>query len=241
MLVKVYGLRNNVYISHKNIVKDWHLLSYAAQWEGEDTIHYLDQRYSPNVEDDRQLIEGLHHLLSSADIVVGHNIDSFDLKKFNTRAAKYNLPPLVQFQTHDTLKIARKFFSFSSNSLEYIAKFLNLENRKSSHGKYPGDALWEACMNGDIEAWEECKSYNEQDVRVTRELYLYLSKYDHRINLSSFYMRPTCSCGSSAFKKHGVRYTKSAIKQRYICLDCGKTFQARENLIDKDLRKGFFQ
>jgi DNA polymerase elongation subunit (family B) len=240
MVVKTYRLKTD-YISHKNIISDWHFLSYAAMFEGEDTIYYLDQRFAEDKSDDRQLIEGLHDLLSQADIVVGHNIDGFDLKKFNTRAAKHGLDPLPPFQTHDTLKIARKFFSFSSNSLSFVAKFLGLDNHKSEHGKFPGDSLWEECMKGNFEAWDECMAYNQQDVRVTRDLYLYLAKYDPRINHQSFYQKTTCSCGSQSFYKDGHRFTKQGKFQIYRCHECGKTFTAKENLIDKDLRKGFFK
>lgn len=240
MEVKTYSLKVD-YISPRNILKDWSLLSYAAMFEGEDKIYYLDQRYAEDKRDDRQLIEGLHAVLSSADIVVGHNSDSFDLKKFNTRAAKYNLDPLPDFTKYDTLKMLRRTFALSSNALWYVAKFFNLENAKSEHGKFPGDMLWDECMKGNIEAWVECELYNKQDVMVTQELFKYLVKYDSRINYSSFFQKATCSCGGKEFFKDGYRFLKQGRFQKYRCRDCKKPFLGKENLIDKDIRKGFFK
>jgi len=239
--VKTYQLKND-YISPKNVLKDWSLLSYAGAFEGEpEKFFYLDQRFAQDKREDRQLTEGLHDLLQNADILVGHNIDRFDLKKFNTKAAKYNLEPLRKIITYDTLKMARKYFAVTSNSLWYLANFFNLENRKSEHGKFAGDKLWDECMAGNLEAWIENEHYNKMDVSVTRELFKYIVKYDSRINFQSFFQKPTCSCGSHDFYKDEINYAKNGAFQSYRCIDCGKSYEAKENLIDKDLRKGFFR
>lgn len=241
MEVKTYSLKTD-YISPKNILKDWAMLSYAGMFEDDlEKIYYLDQRFNHDKRDDRQLTEGLHELLSRSDIVIGHNIDSFDLKKFNTKAAKYNLDPLPEITTYDTLKIARKFFAVSSNSLWYLAKFLGLDQQKSEHGKFPGDKLWDECMAGNMEAWEENHHYNIQDVHTTRALFKYLAKYDKRINFQSFFQTPTCSCGNHSFVKDGHTYKKNGVFSVYRCLDCGKPYTGKDNLIDKDIRKGFFK
>lgn len=239
--VKTYSLKND-YISPKNVLKDWSLLSYAASFESDpEKFFYLDSRFTEDKRDDRQLVEGLHDLLLNSDIVVGHNVDKFDLKKFNTKATKYGLEPLRKLITYDTLKIARKYLAVTSNSLWYLANFFGLENRKSEHGKFPGDKLWDECMAGNIEAWDENEHYNKQDVLTTRDLFKYLAKYDPRINFQSFYQKPTCSCGNHSFYKDEVNYAKNGAFQSYRCHDCGKSYEAKENLIDKDIRKGFFK
>lgn len=240
MLVKTYQLKTD-YISPKNIVTDWHMLSYAGKFRGDDKTYYLDQRYESDKTNDRLLIEGLHHLISESDCLVGHNMARFDLKKFNTRAAFYNLDPIPEKMIIDTLKILRKYFALSSNSLDFAAKFFQLKNRKSSHGKFPGDSLWEECLKGNMEAWDECMHYNLQDVYVTEELFEYLAKYDTTINFQSFYGETICSCGEKKFFKDGFRNTRQGRFQIYRCHQCQKTFTGRENLIDKDLRKSFFR
>lgn len=241
MEVKTYSLKTD-YISPKNILKDWAMLSYAGVYESDpDKVFYLDQRFSEDKRDDEQVTIGLHGLLSNCDWVVGHNIDNFDLKKFNTKAAKYGLDPLHEIRTWDTLKIARRNFAISSNSLWFCAQFFGLNNQKSEHGKFPGDKLWDECMKGNIEAWDENHAYNVQDVKTTRDLFKYLAKYDKRIDLSSFYQTPTCSCGNHSFFKDGHSYKKNGVFSVYRCHDCGKAYLGKENLIDKDIRKGFFK
>ena len=241
MIVKTYTL-NPQYISYKNIKKDWYLYSYAVIFEGgEDKPYYLDNRYAADISDDRQLVEGLHDLLSKADILVGHNIDRFDIKKFNAKAILYNLPPLTPKKTYDTLKMAKKLFAFSSNSLDYIASYLGLKERKSGHSKFPGDKLWEGLEEGNLEAWDECQLYNIQDCRVTQELFKKLCTYDTTVNFNAIAEDRICVCGSTSFKKDGFKFTKTGKYQAHRCLTCGKVYTEKHNLIEKDLRKILLQ
>jgi DNA polymerase elongation subunit (family B) len=239
MQVKTYTLSPD-YISHKKILRDWHLYSYAGIFEGETTAYYLDNRYASDITDDRQLVEGLHDLLSKADILVGHNAQKFDLKKFNARAIKYGLPPISPKQTYDTLKMAKRLFAFSSNSLEYIAKFLQLTHLKSSHAKFPGDSLWDEIEKGNLEAWEECREYNIQDCVVTRELFHRLATYDSRVNIQAYNMERVCICGSKSFVSNGYTHTRAGKFQVKMCKSCGKKHREKENLIPKDMRKLLF-
>lgn len=235
---KVWGLYDQN-IALNQISQDWFILSYAARFLGEESMHYLDQRYSKPIKDDRQLVEGIHYLLSRADIVIGHNIDRFDAKKINARFLKYGMDPLIHYQTIDTLKIARKFFALTSNKLEYLAKFLGCSGLKSNHGKFPGMELWDQCMDGNVEAFEEMEQYNKMDVVVLEEVYQKLVKYDPRIGLQAFHKRPTCSCGGQEFIKDGTTTTKQGMFYIFRCTTCRKPFKGKENLIDKDVRNSF--
>jgi DNA polymerase III epsilon subunit-like protein len=239
--VKTYSLKTD-YISPKNVLKDWSLLSYAASFESDpEKFYYLDQRFNDDKRDDEQLAIGLHAVLTKSDIIIGHNVDSFDLKKFNTKAAKYGLEPLSQKITYDTLKIARKYFAVTSNSLWFLANFFNLPNRKSEHGKFPGAELWDQCMAGNLEAWEENEDYNKQDVLTTRDLFKYLARYDSRINFQAFFQTPTCSCGNQDFYRDGEAFTRQGRFNVYRCTECKKPYTSKENLIDKETRKEFFK
>lgn len=238
MLVRVYGLRNNDYISPNNIVKDWHLLSYAAKYWNNDKMYYLDNRYAQDTSDDRQIVEGLHDLISNSDWICGHNMRAFDIKKLRARAEFYELPPIPPVRIIDTLTICRKYFALSSNSLDYVGKYFNLKNRKSSHGKFPGKSLFDECMRGNMDAWIECEEYNKQDVIVTEELFERLMKHDSSINFQSSTEEVICSCGSKEFRRNGFKMTATGKFQMLTCFKCGKYHSEKENLISKKIRKG---
>jgi DNA polymerase elongation subunit (family B) len=216
------------------------LLAYAANYHGEETHHYLDNRYSDNVKDDRQIIEGLHHLLINSDIVIGHNMDRFDLKKFNTRAALFGLAPIPKLNSHDTLKMLKKLFVLPSNSLWYAAKFFKLGNQKMLHSKFPGDELFDQCLEGNMEAWEELELYNIQDVKTTKELFLFLARYDESVNFSIYEQYNRCICGSTDFKRDGFATKKSGKFARYRCKNCLKVFTLRCNEISAKIKSGIF-
>lgn len=238
MEVKVYQLRQKGFIHHGNITKNWHFLSWAAIFEHDpETFHYLDQRFAANVQDDRQLIEGLHHTLSEADIISGHNVKRFDLKKFNTRCALYDLPPIHGKIIWDTLPLYKKHFDLPSYSLGFIAKYFNFKNQKLEHS---GD-MWDRCLNGELAAWIENEFYNKGDCKVSREALHFIARFEPSINLQPFTQKPVCFCGSSEFFRDGEAATKQGLFPVFRCRSCLAPYTGKENLIDEDLRKGFFK
>jgi DNA polymerase elongation subunit (family B) len=240
MEVKVYSLKNNDYISHRNIKKVWHLYSYAATLEHEpERFYYLDQRFEPNIENDRPIIEAMHHIISNSDILSGHNLKRFDLKKFNTRAALYELDPIPEKIIWDTLPMFRKHFDLPSYSLGYIAKYFNFKNQKLDHS---GD-MWDRCEAGELEAWQENEKYNKMDVLCQREALHFIAKFDPSINIQAFHYSPVCICGTTKFFKDGFKYTRQGKFQVRRCSNksCGKTFVEKNNQIDKDLRSNFYK
>lgn len=240
MIIESYGLYNQNH-NHKDIIEDWSLLSYAAWFTDEENIHYLDNRYGSDYRDDRQLVEGLYHLISQADWIIGHNSDKFDIKKFNTKAEKYNIPPRPEAVQYDTIKMLKARYALPSYSLEYAARYFDLNEKKSSHGKFPGKSLFDECKKGNMEAWQELQEYNIQDVKVTWELFKRLARHDKRINMDAFYQKQTCICKCQEFYRNGIKYLKSGAFQIWRCKNCSKCFVAKENLIDKSIRKSFFK
>ena len=235
----VYGLFDQN-IGINQIDKEWHLLSYAAKFLGEDEFFYKDQRDEEDVENDKILCQSLRDLIVSADIVLGHNSDSFDLKKLNARLIKHDILPIPEMQTIDTLKIARRFFKFTSNKLDYIAKFLDVGGKIHSK-KFVGFDLWKAALEKNMEAYEEMEIYNKQDVVITEKVFLKLVTYDTKLNLHTYTQSNACICGCVEFNKDGVRYTSAGIFQRYKCRACGKYYRSKDNLLPKETRKELFK
>ena len=223
------------------IIEDWFVLSYAAKFQYDERIFYLDQRFSNPIQDDFQLLCGIHHLLSEADVVIGHNSARFDHKKLNARFIKHDLQPLNHYQIIDTLKIAKKHFAFTSNKLSYLANFLKCDIQKSEHPEFAGFSMWSECMKGNHKAFEAMESYNKIDVLVLEEVYKKLAKWEPSINFQSFYYAPTCICGNTKFFKDGFKYTRQGKFQVRRCSVCSKTFVEKHSQIDKDLRKNFYK
>ena len=153
--------------------RDWHLLSVAWKWLGEKRTYVMGlddyEGYVPGDRDDSALAWLIHDLFDEADVAVTHNGNSFDQPKARTRMAVHHLPPHRPFKEVDTLKVARKVFAFTSNTLEDLCRQLGLDHK----GKVGFDC-WVGCMEGDPKQWARMKKYNKQDVVILEELYLTL-------------------------------------------------------------------
>ena len=113
------------HLSHENILEDSSIICAAWKVLGEAGVKTVAVKPSKPRED-RALVGVLRQALSTADVIVAHNGDKFDLKHLNARLAHHNLAPLPPIRTIDTLKVARKYFRFTSNRLDYLGAYLGV-------------------------------------------------------------------------------------------------------------------
>lgn len=233
-----WGLwENNLAINQ--IKSDWHLLSFCAKWSDSKDVIYMDQRKEKNIEDDSKLLKAVWKLLDEADIVVGQNSKAFDTKKLNARFLINKMPPPSSYKQIDTMLLAKKHFSMTSNKLEYLSHKLCVKYQKRKVKEFPGFELWSECLKGNIAAFEEMRKYNIYDVLALEELYKLLIPWDNSINFN-LYSRDNvtrCTCGSANFQKNGFFYSSAGKYQRYRCGDCGSEIRDKENLLPKEKRK----
>jgi len=205
------------------VVEPSFMLSFAYKWLGDTKVHIYAlpdfPGYKKNKHDDSKLVEKLAQILDSADIIVAHNGDRFDITVTNTRLVTHCLSPLSGKKTVDTLKIARGRFKFLSNRLDDLGNFLGV-GRKLAH---TGKKLWLACMDGDPEAWKQMKKYNAQDVVLLERVYLKLRPFAlNHPNVNHITRRPTAcpKCAYTHLNKRGFHYNQTSERQQYQCLSC---------------------
>lgn len=226
-------------IGLNQITQDWSILSWAAKWNGSKRVLYEDVSKQRNKRNDSKILKSIWKLLNKADIIVGHNICKFDNKKLNARFVINKMPPPFQSRQIDTLKISKKYFSMTSNKLEYLANVLNIKYKKLKHSKFAGHDLWMECLKGNKSAWIEMKKYNIHDVLVLEEVFNSLKTWDNSINFNVYhkYHDSICICGSNDFNKDGFRYLNNGKYQSYSCNNCGKRFQSKHNELSLKKRK----
>jgi hypothetical protein len=199
---------------------DWHLLSYAYKVAGEKRVRVRGLIDFPgfrrDMTNDRQLTRELWRILDEADLVIGHNVDRFDIRKINTRFLAHGMPPPSPYRTVDTLKVAKKYFRFDSNKLDDLGRCLGV-GRKIQH---TGFELWLGCMHGSRSAWDTMLRYNAQDVLLVEKVYYLLRAWagNHpNVNRGIF----ACpKCASLNVQKRGFEHTLLRKRQRYACMDC---------------------
>lgn len=223
-------------------VKDWYVLSWAAKWVGDDHVMYEDKRDDPMSEDDSTLIEGIWKLLDEADIIVTQNGKKFDVKKLHARFLMAGMQPPSSYKHIDTLVIAKRHFAFTSNKLEYMTDKLCKKFKKLNHGKFAGFLLWQQCLAGNPEAWDEMEEYNKYDVLSLEELMFILAPWSNQLpNLDMYFddLDNHCMCGSTDFEPNGYYYTQASKFVKLKCSGCGAEKRTKVNLLSKEKRATF--
>lgn len=208
-----------------------YMLTFAVKVYGQSRVKAYSiwdypRQYAKDRRNDSELVKQLREELCDADLVIGHNIDKFDLRTGNTQTLLHDLPPPSPYRTYDTLKELRRIAKMQSNKLADATEFFGLPSKLETGGF----KLWKACMDSDPETSEPAKRkmvrYCKHDVVLTELLYDKLkpwSKSHPNVTIGSgqSYLCPVCAWPT---RRGGTNKAKSWRTQRFMCLnpDCAK-------------------
>jgi len=222
-LVWVWGLFNQ-FININQIVQPTFVMSWAARWHGQKTVHF--RKYT-----DSDFLTKIWDLLNEADAVVHYNGKKFDIPHLNREFLENTLIAPSNYFEIDLLTIVKGRFKFPSNKLAYVAERILGEGKI----KTGGFGLWTACLNDEAWAWAKMKQYNIQDVVVTDKLYTKLKGWIKNHPNHGLYIEdqdnPICrNCGSDSVKENGNEYDTTGVfaYKRYRCNECGANLRGRE-------------
>jgi hypothetical protein len=170
-----YGLRvPSGYINPDDLLRPAYIICWSASYVGSDVV-WSDcvTKDEALAWDDSRILPRLQELMESADLIAGHNVDRFDLKKANARFLLNGIEPVVSKKTIDTLKIARSKFAFESNKLDYISQALGFRPKDAIH-----NSDWiEIVTTGDEKTLRKVLKYNKKDVKIGKDVLDRLMKY----------------------------------------------------------------
>lgn len=217
-LVAVFQLANNDWIDPSNIVRERYIICAGWLWAGEKKVHTVSvlddpKRYDKDPYDDEYVVRQLHKVLSEADVIIGHNSDSFDKRYVDTRALVHGLAPLPPITSVDTYKIAKSKFMLNSNKLNYIGGLLKVGEKLPTT---PG--LWMRVLKGEKKAIRDMVTYNKQDVLLLERVFLKLRPYaSNHINRELFGETGCPRCGHHKIQSRGVHKAISRVYRRWQC------------------------
>lgn len=222
-------------ISLDQTISEWFMICWSAKWLNDDRA-FGDCCTSDEMlaEDDMRICYSLWKVLNEADIVIAHNGNKFDIPKINSRFVVHGFLPPSPYKQIDTLDVAKKNFNFSSNKLDALAGYFNIEH------KNPTDFnLWKACMGGNAAALKYMFEYNIKDVEILEKVYLRLRPWiKNHPNLATITMADdlVCPvCGKKDIIPIPGKYTGTAVSQYqvYRCRDCYAVVRGREKINEK--------
>jgi hypothetical protein len=223
--------------------QEWYLLSFAWKWLGDEEVQVLGlddfpKAFKADPTNDYHLVEKLHALFDEADIVIGHNSNSFDNKKAQGRMLVHGLDPPSPYQEVDTLRVAKRYFSFNSYKLGDLGEALGVGTKAETGGF----ETWLKVMAGDKKAWKVFKEYNQQDVVLLEEIYLrmrpWIEGHPNVALLAEGDMELCPRCGEDAMIRQGFKHTRTMTYQRWSCTACGGW--SRSRISEKDEPKPAF-
>lgn len=224
-IVKSWRVGYNLSINPEDIIHERAIITVAYKWEEDKDVTVLTWDNG----NDKELVKEFMKVLNSADEIVGHNIDKYDIKFLMARALVHRIPGLPKYQTSDTLKIARKHFSLNSNKLDYIAQLLGLGSKL----KHRGMPMWDdIILRNDKKALEEMVEYNVQDVFLTEDVYNALKIYtEPKVNhtvLAGGDSHTCPNCGDDNLLHAKTYVTKAGTKSYLMRCRCSTTFTITE-------------
>lgn len=214
-------------IPYENIIKERAIICICYKWDGEKEVHSLTWDKNQN---DKSLLQEFIKVANTADELIGHNGDSFDLPWIRTRCLYHNILMFPKYSTLDTLKKARYYFNFNSNTLNYIANFLNMGAKKST-----GYDLWKKIvLNKDQKALDYMVKYCKHDVVLLEKVYNKFASYiDSSVHHGVAKGLNKCSCpncGSGNISVSKIRYTSLGSKKIQLqCKKCSKYHTVAES------------
>ena len=220
-LVWSWSIGSRIRLTDENIKEERKIICAAWKWEGDTTVSV--ESWDGTQNDERIILRVLTQL-QKADEVVAHNGDSFDLRWLRTRALKHGLPFPWNVVSFDTLKAARRYFRLNSNKLDYIAKYLGLQQKTSVQFQ-----LWKDVMVNSPGALEKMIGYCQDDVLVLEKVFHAIQSFcppatHHGLsNDGANYSCPNCgNLGHVAHKQYST--PTGQIKYQRTCTSCHQQF-----------------
>ena len=226
------------FIQHYQITRHQYVISWAAKWLYDDIVQ--GDVVTPKetlTRDDKRVIESIWKLLDSAEIVIGHNVDRFDLRKLNWRFISLGLNPPSPYKIIDTLKFSRREFFAPSHKQDFLTKYFKLQNKLDTNFD-----LWLRCEVGNEQALEQMMEYNKHDVIGLEELYLKIRPWiKNHPNLGVLLDEDVCpNCASSNLEvTSNVYFTAANRFQVYRCGNCKTPYirhKKNSNMVQTNLR-----
>lgn len=154
------------YLRTDDLIQPWYMFGWCASYVGDTAVWsgFVTGKESLKC-DDKRIAQELWGLMDAAEIIAGHNVAGFDLKKINTIFLKHKLPALDKKATIDTLKIARSCLSLESNKLDYVSQWLGFSGKDD----ITNDDWW-AAQRGDAKTLKKIEKYCVGDVKNGKDV-----------------------------------------------------------------------
>lgn len=151
-------------LDYNNIIENAKIICICYKWQGDKKIYSLTWDGKQN---DKKMLADFIKILNTANEVIGHNSDRFDIKWIRTRCLIHNIDMMPEYTSIDTLKEAKKGFNFPSNRLDSIGRYTGAGKKI----KTTGELWYDTWIKNDRSALGKMVKYCNQDVLLLEKVY----------------------------------------------------------------------
>lgn len=221
--VRSFRIGYKLNLGYQNVRKLAKIICISWGWEGDNKIHNL--KWDKDMCD-KKMLEKFIPILNSADEIVAHNGDRFDIKWIRTRALFHKIPMKNKYRSLDTLKKAKQNFNFPNNRLDTIAQFLGV----GAKVEHEGIKMWDKVQDGDKHYLKEMVKYCDGDIVVLQDVYFAMQSYithNTHVGANNGNLKASCaSCGSEDISLVKNNFTAlGTIKREVECNTCGYNYE----------------
>ena len=179
------------FVGHKQLQSEPAIISICYKWLGDEKVYTLT--WDKN-KCDKKMLKSFLKAYNTADMVIGQNNDKFDNRWVNARAMKHNLDVNTMVKSFDIMKQTKKLFRLPSYSMDYITKYIGVENKMQHEGIVMWDKIEEGTKSEQKEYLGKMVEYNIQDIICTEQMYTKLRKYmGHKVHFGVLNGQPKYS------------------------------------------------
>ena len=230
-LVYVWGLFNQN-VSINQIVDQTEVICWGARWLDEPGVEIR----STHRDGKEKMLKRIWTLLDEADVVMGWNSQSFDVKHLNREFLMAGLTPPSPYTQIDLMRVTKANFKFPSNKLDWVSQSLEI----GAKVQHEGFSLWTKCMAGDDKAWKDMYTYQQQDVDLLIDLYYKLRPWiANHPNMALFADEVLAcpTCGNVKLQENGVVRRGASTFQQYRCHKCGTNAKGTKRIDSTSVRR----
>lgn len=186
---------------------------FAAEWE------------------DPAFLDDVWEWIDQADILVGHNVDRFDLRMLRSGWIEQGYAPPSPVKIVDTLKVARSELGMESNTLDSLCQRLGVKTKTDKYDP----AVARAAVEGDEKAQKKLRAYNIGDIAASTALYdrlrPWIKNHPHLSMLNG--EEWGCpNCGETNISNHptGDAFANVQKYRAYQCPKCGTHIRGNKKM-----------
>lgn len=231
MVTYQWGAKNRSgYTGEHMVIEPGRMVSFAAKRQDGMVVFSSEYHHGR-----KRMLDAIHQIMSTADILVGYNSRRFDVPHVHTELLLDGYTPPPPVKQIDLMQVVKRRFRLEYNNLASVTKALGVETKIDTGGF----DLWKRCIAGDKDAWDTMRAYNIQDVHATDALRHRLAPWipaHPNLGLWIGADRACPTCGSSNVHQAGTAAAATISYVRYQCGDCHAWSRSKHQTARAELR-----